>query len=190
MQAYVLADWCATNNCHYDTLRRARHSFLTRCIGWRKENHTDHPISYLDTLIKIGSESIAARLCAGGGSCPRDLWRAWRTRDCRSARCPENWLGARAASGGGKKSGWGVSWATSELSTSTSTGGRLQPRTWGNGAGRRNKRVERFRAKWIAVEIARAGLRHAAVCPNVTGNTKERIVQSKRALAGSLAIGD
>ena len=35
--------------CHYDTQRRAHHRFLTRCIGWRKHNRTDHPISYLDT---------------------------------------------------------------------------------------------------------------------------------------------
>ena len=36
----------------------------------------------------------------------------------------------------------------------------------------------------------RAGLRHAVVCPNVTGRTKERIAQSKRARAGSLALVD
>ena len=29
--------------------------------------------------------------------------------------------------------------------------------------------------KWIATEKAKAGLRHAVVCPNVTGRTKERI---------------
>ena len=28
------------------------HSFLTHCIGWRKNNRADHLISYLDTLIK------------------------------------------------------------------------------------------------------------------------------------------
>ena len=44
--------------CHYDTLRRAHHSFLTHCIAWRKNSHTDHPISYLDTRMKTGSESI------------------------------------------------------------------------------------------------------------------------------------
>ena len=44
--------------CHYDTLRRAHYNFLTRCIGWRKHNRADHPISYLGTLIKTGSESI------------------------------------------------------------------------------------------------------------------------------------
>ena len=57
---------CVTSSpraCHYDTLRRAHHRFLTRCIGWRKHNRADHrPISYLDTLIKTGSESIEAAL--------------------------------------------------------------------------------------------------------------------------------
>ena len=48
--------------------------------------------------------------------------------------------------------------------------------------------AEHFMAKWIAAEKARAGLRHAVVCPNMTGSTKERIAQSKRARAGSLAI--
>ena len=58
--------------CHYDTLRRAHHRFLTRCTGWRKHNRADHPISYLDRLIKTGSESIEVTY-AGGGSCSRDL---------------------------------------------------------------------------------------------------------------------
>ena len=39
--------------CHYDTLRRAHHRFLTRCIVWRKHNRADHPVSYLDTFIKM-----------------------------------------------------------------------------------------------------------------------------------------
>ena len=39
-------------------------------------------------------------------------------------------------------------------------------------------------------EKAKAGQRHAVVCPNVTGRTKERIAQSKRARAGSLALVD
>ena len=47
---------------HYDALRLAHHSFLTRCIGWRKHKHTDHPISYVETLLKTGSESIEATL--------------------------------------------------------------------------------------------------------------------------------
>ena len=48
----------------------------------------------------------------------------------------------------------------------------------------------RFMPKWIAAEKARAGLRHAVVCPNVKVRTKERIAQSKRNCAGSLAIVD
>ena len=48
--------------CHCDTLRRAHHSLLTRCIGWRKHNRADHSISYLNTIIETGSESIEATL--------------------------------------------------------------------------------------------------------------------------------
>ena len=48
--------------------------------------------------------------------------------------------------------------------------------------------AERFMAKLIAAEKAKAGLRQAVVCSNVTGRIKERISQSKRARAGSLAL--
>ena len=41
-----------------------------------------------------------------------------------------------------------------------------------------------FVAKWIAAEKTEARLRHAVVCPNVTGRAKESIAQSKRARAG------
>ncbi|CAM9427045.1 unnamed protein product, partial [Ascophyllum nodosum] len=34
---------------------------------------------------------------------------------------------------------------------------------------------EHFIAKWIAGEKAKAGLRHAVVCPNLTGKTKKRV---------------
>ena len=47
-----------------------------------------------------------------------------------------------------------------------------------------------FMGKLIAAEEARAGLRHAVVCPNVTGRIKEMVAQSKRARAGSLALVD
>ena len=50
--------------------------------------------------------------------------------------------------------------------------------------------AERFMAKWIAAEKFSAGLRHAVVCPNVTGRTKKRIASSKRTRARSLAIVD
>ena len=57
----------------------------------------------------------------------------------------EVWDVRRIGGGGGcvggqeKECGWSVSWTTSESSASTLTSGRLQPRTRGNGAGRRNK---------------------------------------------------
>ena len=53
---------CSPRACLYDTLRRAYQRFLTRCIGWRKHNRADHPIFYLDTLIKTGCESMEATL--------------------------------------------------------------------------------------------------------------------------------
>ena len=50
--------------------------------------------------------------------------------------------------------------------------------------------AEHFMAKWIVAEKTKAGLRHAVVCSNVTGRTKKRIAQGKRARAGSLALVD
>ena len=47
-----------------------------------------------------------------------------------------------------------------------------------------------FMMKWISAEEVRAGLQHAVVCPNMSGGTKERIAQSKRARAGSLTLVD
>ena len=41
--------------------------------------------------------------------------------------------------------------------------------------------AELFMTKWITAERARAALRHAESCPNVTGRTKERVGRSKRA---------
>ena len=51
-------------------------------------------------------------------------------------------------------------------------------------------RAEHFMTKWIAAEKAKkAGLRHTIVSPSVTGRTKKRIAQSKRARrADSLAL--
>ena len=41
--------------------------------------------------------------------------------------------------------------------------------------------AEFFLTRWNAAERARAALRHAVLSPNVTGRTKERVAQSKRA---------
>ena len=123
--------------CHYNTLRRAHHKFLTRCIGWRKHNRADHPISYLDTLIiKTESESIEATLrrrrilFAGLVACMED------TRLPKCVMSGELVRGAGCVGGQGKE--W-ISWTTSEASASTPTSGRLQPRTREDGAERWNK---------------------------------------------------
>ena len=50
--------------------------------------------------------------------------------------------------------------------------------------------AELFMAKWIVAEKIKARLRHAVVCPNLTGRPKEKIAHSKRARAGSLALVD
>ena len=89
--------------CHDETLRRAHHSFLTHCIGWRKRTRTDHSIPYLETLVKTGSESIEVILrkrrilFAESGA---------RMEDTRLPKC------VMSPQGGKRKNGWGVSWTT------------------------------------------------------------------------------
>ena len=46
--------------------------------------------------------------------------------------------------------------------------------------------AECFMTKWIPVERARAALRHAETCPNMTGRTKKMLAQSKRIRTGLL----
>ena len=50
--------------------------------------------------------------------------------------------------------------------------------------------AEHFMRKWIVADKTKTGLQHAVVRPNVTGRTKNRIAQCKRARAGSLALVD
>ena len=118
------------------------------------------------------------------------LWHAWRIRDYRGgARCSEIWWGARTAWGARKKSGWGVSW-THDLRAFGINADEWTTAVQDEGEWRKTAEqgAERFMVKWIAAEKVRAGLRHAGVCLNVTGRTKERIAQSKRARASLLAI--
>ena len=87
---------------HYGPLRLVHNRFLTRCIGWPKNNRTDHPISYLDTLMRMESESIEATV-RRRWILFVDLRCARRTRCCRRPRHWENWWGARVAWGGQEK---------------------------------------------------------------------------------------
>ena len=118
------------------------------------------------------------------------MWGAGKRVDGVFTGRSQSFRHQRRPVGGRKKSGWGVSWTISELSASTPTSGRLQPRTRGNGAERQNKGRNIFMAKWIVADRTKVRLRHAVVCPDVTGRTKKRIAQSKRARAGSLALVD
>ena len=81
----TMLNGCVLRASYYDTLPQAQHSFLILSIGWRNSNRTDHPILYLDTLIRTGSESIET-LCAGGGSCSQGAWRTHETAEVGDVR--------------------------------------------------------------------------------------------------------
>ena len=173
--------------CHYGTLRRD--SFLACCIGWRKNNHNDQPISYLDPLMNKKSESIDAIICR------RRILSAGfvaRMENLRLPRCVMfvELVGGAGCVGGAGKRVDGVSpgrfqrfWYQRRPVDDCSPDEREWRKTTEQG-------TESFTAKWIAAEKARARLRHAVVYPNVTGRTKERIAESKNYCAVSLAIVD
>ena len=98
--------------CHKDTLRRAHQSFLARGISWRKNNRVDYPTSYLDTLMKTGSESTEAtlrrrRIFFGGYVA--------RMEDTGLPKCMMfgEPVGGADCVGRQEKGGWGVSWPKS-----------------------------------------------------------------------------
>ena len=153
--------------CHYDTLRRAHHRFLTRCIGWRKHNRADHPISYLDTLLKTRSESIEATL---------------HRRRILFAGLPKCVMFGEMVGGAGCVGGQKREWMGCFLDD-------CSPGREGMAHNGRT-RGGTFHGEMDRCSKTKAGLRHAVICPNGTGRTKERIAQSKRARAGSLALVD
>ena len=175
--------------CHYDTLRRVHHRFLPRCIGWQKNNRADHPISYPDTLIKTGSESIEATLRRRRILFAGFVARMEDARLLKHVMFGES-VGGTGCVGGQEKErlrcfpddlkAFGIN--ADQWTTAAQDEGE-----WRRAA---EQGAEQFVAKRIAAEKARAGLRHAVVHPNVTGRTKERIAQSKRTRAGSLALVD
>ena len=181
---YGCAAW-SSRACHYDTLRRAHHSFLTRCIGWRKHNRAGHPTSYLDTLIKTGSENIEARRILFTVSVAR-------MGDTRLPKCVMfgKLVGGAGCVGGQEKEWMGC--FPDDLRVFGINADQWTTAAQDEGEWRRTAEqgVKHFMAKWIAAEEARAGLWYATVCPNVRERAKEKIAQSKRARAGSLALVD
>ena len=161
--------------CHDDTLRRAHHRFLTRCIGWRKHNRADHPISYQYTLIKTGSESIEATLRR-----KRILFAGFVAR-MEDTRLPKCVMFGEMVEGAGCVGDQEKEWMGCFLDDLRAFGTNAdQWTTAAQDAGEWRRTAEQgaehFMAKWIAAEKAKAGLRHAVVCPNLTGRTKERIL--------------
>ncbi|CAM9622122.1 unnamed protein product, partial [Sphacelaria rigidula] len=43
---------------HYNLLRTVHRALLRPCLGWHTRNHTDHVLSYRETLARTGCESI------------------------------------------------------------------------------------------------------------------------------------
>ena len=161
--------------CHYDTLRRAHHRFLTSCIGWRKHNRADHPIPYLDTLLKRRSESIETNLDR-----MRILFAGFvaRMEDTRLPKCVMfgEMVGGAGCLGGQEKKwmgcfpddlrAFGIN--ADQWTTSAQDEGEWR-RAAQQGGGTIHDKMDRCR------ENQGCGLRHAVVCPNTTGRTKERI---------------
>ena len=187
---YGCITW-SPRTCHYDTLRRAHHRFLTRCIGWRRHNRADHPISYLDTLVKTGSESI--------GSTLRRRWILFAgfvagmedTRRLQKCVMFGEMVGGTDCVGGG--AGKRVDGVFPGRPQSVRHQRRpVEDCSPGQGEMAQNGRTRgrTFHGKIDRCRKNKARPRHAVVCPNVTGRTKERIAQSKRARAGSLALVD
>ena len=146
--------------CHYDTLRRAHHSFLTRCIGWRKRNRTDHLIPYLDTLVKTGSESIEAILRKR-----RILFAGFVVR-MENTSLPKCVMFGELVGGAGSTGGQEKLWMWCLLDDLRVFG--IHPDKWtiaaqDEGEGHRTAKqgAEFFMTKWIAAERARAALQYA-----------------------------
>ena len=93
--------------------------------------------------------------------------------------------------GARKKSGRSISWTMPELSVGINadqwTAAAQDEGKWRRTA---EQGAEHFMAKRIAAEKAKAGLRHAVVCTNVTGRTKKMIAQSKQPRASWLDLVD
>ena len=153
---------------HYDTLRRAHHRFLTHPISWQKNNRTDHPISYLDTLIKTGSESIEATTLKG-----RVLFVEFvaRMEDTGLPKCVVFRELKRGADCVGEEENEWMVCLLNDLRTFGNNADQWTTASHDEGEWRKTAEqgAGRFMAKWIAAEKIRAGLRHAVLGPNVTG---------------------
>ena len=144
--------------CHYDMLCRVHHKFLTRCIGWRKHNRADHPISYLDTLIKTGSESIEATLRRR-----RIFFAGFFVARMEDTRLPKCVMFGELVGGAGCVGGQEKEWMgcfLDDLSPFGINADQWTTAAQDEGEWRRTAEqgTKHFMAKWIAAEKAKAGL--------------------------------
>ena len=97
--------------------------------------------------------------------------------------------GVRSPRGGKRKNGWGVldNFRVFSIDSDKWTIAAQDEREWHRTA---KRGAEFFMTKWIAAERTRAALRHTLVFSNVTGRTKKRVAQIKRARTGLLATID
>ena len=146
-----------------------------------KAQRADHPISYMDTLIKTGrgvftqEADLVCRICGAHGG--------YGTAEVRDVR--RNGGGGVLCGGPGKRMD-GIFPVRPQSFRYQRTAAQDEGE-WRRTA---EQGAEHSMAEWVVAEKAKAGLRHAVVCPNVTGRTKERIAQSKQARAGLLALVD
>ena len=130
-------------------------------------------MSHLDTLVKRGSESIEAILRRW-----RILFAGFvaRMEDTRLPKCVMfgEMVGGAGCVGGQEKKWMGC--FLDDLRAFGINAGQWTTAAQDEGESRRTAEqgAEHFMAKCVVAETTKARLRHAVVCPNVTGRTKER----------------
>ena len=152
-------------------------------------NRTDHPISYLDTLMKTESESIEAiimrrrRIPFAGF--------VVRVEDETVEVCDVRRMGGGCAlrRGTGKRVDGMFLGQPQNFRYQRRPVDDCSPGQGGMAQGG-GTRGGAFQGEMGCCRKTRAGLRHAVLCSSVTGRTKERIAQSKRTRAGFLAVVD
>ena len=163
---YGCVTW-SSRKCHYDTLRRAHHSFLVHCIGWRMNNSTDHSFFYLDTLITTGSQSIEAIVRR------REILFAGFVARMEDTRLPKSVMFVELVVGAGCVGGQKTEWMRRFLDDlGAFVVNADQWTTAAQDEGEWCKTVEQgaehFMTKWTAAEKVGAGLWHAVIYSSVT----------------------
>ena len=160
--SYGCVTW-SPRTCHYGTLRRAQHSFLTRYIDWAKGQSRPPPdFLFGHACYEDGSESIEATLRRGCILFAGVLARTEDTRLLKYVMFGEL-VGCANCVGGQEKEWMGC--FLDDLRAFDINADQWTTTAQDEGKWRRTTEqgAERFMAKWIAAEKARAGPRHGVV---------------------------